>query len=102
MPSLPDDMLVLRFSTDDVPERDRLAVTREVVGRSIARVDLEPVRDVPFHYHCVARIVPGLAVVSQSCSRMIFRRTGEYLADGNDDVVLCMTTRNGTLLSHLG
>ena len=97
-----DDVLVLQFSTDEVPERDRLAVTREVVGRSLAGADFAPVRDVPFHYRCVARVLPGLAVVSQSCSRLMCRRTGEYLADGNDDVVLCMTTCTGTHLSQLG
>jgi AraC-like DNA-binding protein len=102
MAAPPDDMQVLRFSTDDVPERDRLAVVREVVGRSLARVDFEPDREVPFHYRCAARVLPGLAVVSQSCSRMICRRTGEYLTDGNDDVVLCMTTCTGTHLRQLG
>jgi AraC-like DNA-binding protein len=101
MPSL-DDMLALRFSTDEVPERDRLAVAREVVGRSLARADFEPDREGPFHYRCAARVLPGLAVVSQSCSRMTCRRTGEYLTDGNDDVVLCMTTCTGTHLRQLG
>ena len=96
-----DDIPTLRFSTDEVPERDRLAVTREVVGRSLARADFEPVPDVPFRYRCVARVLPGLAVASSSLSRLICRRTGGYLADGNDDVVLSITA-GGSRLLHLG
>ncbi len=95
------DIRVLRFSTDELPERDRLAVTREVVGRSLARADFEPIRGVPFRYRCVARVLPGLALTSSFLSRLICRRTGEYLADGNDDVVLSVTA-GGSRLLHLG
>lgn len=98
----PDDVLVLRFSTDEVPGPDRLEVTREVVGRSLMRADFMPVWEGPFHSRAVARVLPGLAVMSTSCSPMICRREGEYLTDGNDDVVLCMTTCTGTHLRHLG
>jgi hypothetical protein len=35
------DFATLRFSTDDLPEPDRLAVLREVYGR-IVRLDMEP------------------------------------------------------------
>ena len=37
-----DDIGILRFSTDELPERDRLPIMREVHGRLTARVDIDP------------------------------------------------------------
>ena len=37
-----------RFSTDNVPLRDRVEVTREVLGRAYLRMDLEPLGEAPF------------------------------------------------------
>jgi hypothetical protein len=38
----------LRFSTDDFPERDRVAMWRELFGRLVARLDIEPLGGVQF------------------------------------------------------
>jgi hypothetical protein len=35
----------IRFSSADLPERDRLALWREVVARQVLRMDMEPVGD---------------------------------------------------------
>jgi AraC-like DNA-binding protein len=97
-----DDIPVLRFSTDELPERDRLAVTREVYGRLTARIDIEPVPETPFHFRTVARALPELVISTYSSSPVTARRTRELLADGNDDVVLAVPPAVETIVSHLG
>ena len=57
-----DDIPILRFSTDELAERDRLPTMREVHGRLCARVDIEPAPGVPLHYRVIARALPGLTV----------------------------------------
>jgi AraC-like DNA-binding protein len=97
-----DDIRVLRFSTDELPERDRLAIMREVHGRLTARVDIEPAPDAPLHYQVIARALPGLTVSMFSESAITIRRTRELLADGNDDVVFAVPPTAANMLSHLG
>ena len=97
-----DDIRVLRFSTDELPERDRLPIMREVHGRLTARVDIEPLPGAPIHYRVIARALPGLTVSMFSESPLIIRRTRELLADGNDDVVFAVPPTAANLLSHLG
>jgi AraC-like DNA-binding protein len=97
-----EDIRVLRFSTDELPERDRLAIMREVHGRLTARVDIEPAPDVPLHYQVIARALPGLTVSMFSESAITIRRTRELLADGNDDVVFAVPPTAANMLSHLG
>ncbi len=97
-----DDIRILRFSTDELPERDRLPVMREVHGRLCARVDIEPAPGVPLHYRVIARALPGLTVSMFSESPLTVRRTRELLADGNDDVVFAVPPTAANMLSHRG
>jgi hypothetical protein len=97
-----DDVRVLRFSTDELPERDRLPIMREVHGRLSARVDIEPAPGVPLHYRVIARALPGLIVSLFSVSQHTVRRTRELLADGSDDVVLVAPPTAGGMVSQLG
>ena len=101
MTELQDDIPV-RFSTDELPERDRLAATREIHGRLTARLDIEPVPGVPLHYQVIARALPELMVSSGSRSSMTVRRTRELLADGNDDVALMISSTAGHMVSQFG
>ena len=55
-----DDFRILRFSTDELPERDRLPIMREVHGRLCAKVDIEPASGVPLRYSVIAWALPGL------------------------------------------
>jgi hypothetical protein len=82
-----DDIRILRFSTDELPERDRLPSMRQVHGRLSARVGIEPARGAPLHYRVMARALPGLIVSLFSVSPHTIRRTREFLADGSDDVI---------------
>jgi AraC-like DNA-binding protein len=97
-----DDIRTLRFSTDELPERDRLPIMREVHGRLTARVDIEPAPGVPLRYRVIARALPGLTVAMMSESPLTVRRTRELLADGNDDVVFALPPSAANRMSHLG
>jgi AraC-like DNA-binding protein len=97
-----DGIPVLRFSTDELPERDRLPMVREVYGRLMAKLDIDPVRDVPLHFRVVARLLPGLIISTSAKSPVISKRTRELLADGNDDVVLAMSPTAGNIVAQVG
>jgi AraC-like DNA-binding protein len=97
-----EDIRILRFSTDELPERDRLPMMREVHGRLTARVDIEPAPGAPLHYRVIARALPGLTVSMLSESPLTIRRTRALLADGNDDVVFAVPPTAANMLSHRG
>ena len=97
-----DDAPVLRFSTDELLERDRLGVTCEVYGRLTARIDIEPVPGARFHFSTVARALPELTISTFSASPVTVRRTRELLADGNDDIILVMPPVAESVVPHLG
>jgi AraC-like DNA-binding protein len=78
---------VLRFSTDWLPERDRLAGLRDMLGRQIARTDFEPLTPT-FHVDATLRIVGSLGIASIDHSLMRVSRTRDLLADGRDSLVL--------------
>jgi AraC-like DNA-binding protein len=96
-----NDIRMLRFSTDDVPARDRLAVVREVYSR-IIRLEFEPLVNAPLRYEFTIRTLPGLAVSQVMSSPTWARRTGELLTDGNDSAFLCVPNHGGFKASHLG
>jgi AraC-like DNA-binding protein len=82
------DHTLLHLSSEDTPERDRVAVWREVVGRAMLRIDVEPLPDVQFHADVTIRALPGLAVASGTFCGTRERRTPELMADGNDSLAL--------------
>jgi AraC-like DNA-binding protein len=81
---------VVEFSTDFLPEEERTAYWREHYGQVMLRVDLEPAKDVPFHACMTSLSLPGLNLIEASASSARISRTGQYLADGNDDAVLAI------------
>jgi hypothetical protein len=85
-----DDIRVLRFSTDELPERDRLPYSREVFGRMFLRNDLETVPGDDFHITTTLRTLPGISFWAGTYSAVCLRRTPELLSDGNDDVGFCI------------
>jgi AraC-like DNA-binding protein len=95
-----DEIRILRFSTDELPDRDRLPIVREVHGRLTAKVDIEPAPGVPLHYRVIARALPGLIVSFLSVSPHTVRRTRALLSDGNDDVVFAVPPTAANMVSH--
>jgi AraC-like DNA-binding protein len=90
---------IIEFSTDDVPERDRISCWREHFGRVMLRVDLEPARDTAFEARMSSMLLPGLQLMEASSSPATISRGGEYLADGNDDIMLAMNRTGSAFVS---
>lgn len=76
-----------RFSTAAFPERDRIAGLRDLFGRQILRLELEPLTE-PFHADIAAHTFPQLGIAAISHSLMRVNRTRELLGDGEDSLVL--------------
>src|SRR5262249_38336688 len=76
----------VRFSTDDLPESDRLPLFNEILGRQVMRLEMDPFPDHPFHSDVHMRRLPGLVTHWTASSPRRIRRTRELLADGNDNL----------------
>jgi hypothetical protein len=79
-----------RFSTDDLPEKDRVAIWREHYAYTAFQIDVEPAEGTPFHASITSRRLPGLSLRWGNLSAACVTRTREFAADGNDDLALFM------------
>ena len=96
------DHRIFRFSTADLPERDRIAYWREHYGHVMLRVDLEPARDMAFEAYSKGLSLPGLQVMEASSSPAKISRRGQYLADGNDDIMLAINRTGSVVVESIG
>jgi hypothetical protein len=83
-----NDFAILHFSTEALPERERVPMLREFIGPVVARLDIEPLGDGPLRFEMSARAVPELAVSTLAFSPVRSRRTRGLIADGNDNCLL--------------
>ena len=93
---------ILQFSTDGVPEKDRIAFWREHYGHVMLRVDIEPAPDISFEASNRCLSLPGLQLMDGSSSPVKISRGGQYLADGNDDVVLAINRSGSVIVNSNG
>jgi len=91
----------LRFSTDDLPEQDRLPVWREAFGRTIVKMEMEPIGDGPFYSRANIRMLPNLSIAVVSSSPNRVTRTPALIADGSDDLVFGFLL-GGEAVAHQG
>jgi AraC-like DNA-binding protein len=94
------DYRIERFSSDDLPERDRLAFTREVYGRAIVKHDIEPHPDSPFYWRSALRRLPGLGIASTVCSSVHTERTSSQI--DSDDLVINITVAGKRIVRQYG
>jgi AraC-like DNA-binding protein len=92
---------IVEFSTELIPEQDRIPLWREHYGHVMLHVDIEPARDKVFDACMTALSLPGLHLVEASSSPAKISRCGQYLADGNDDLILAIN-RKGTVIVESG
>jgi AraC-like DNA-binding protein len=90
----------LRFSTDDIAPPDRFAVWREVFGRAIFSVEVEPMAPGPFHAEATIRTLAGLRLLTASSSAVIYRRPASLLQ--SDDVLFSFGATEGSYAQQRG
>ena len=76
----------LRFSTTDYSPADRVDAWREIYGRTLLKLDIEPIAAGPFHTDVLMRRMPGLGMIVGSRSAALYRRPRERI--DNDDLVM--------------
>jgi len=95
MPS-DDELKILRISTAAFPDRDSVEEFREVFGRTILRIDMEPLSGAAFEADMMLRAIPGLGVASGELSPMRNRHNAD-LIDNDDLVLVIMRSGAGTV-----
>jgi AraC-like DNA-binding protein len=96
------DCTRLRFSTASLPTRERVPFWREVFGRKLIHVDIEPLANGPFEAAATLRALPGLRSLSCASSAARTRRTRELVADGDDGFALLISVSGALTASQLG
>ena len=76
----------LRFSSNDIPQRDRDGFFRDVFARTILDIDMEPLGDAPLDVEMSMHGLDGLGMASGRLSPMRNRHSAG--AGANDDLVL--------------
>jgi len=91
-----------KLSTDALPERDRLAVWREVYGRLMFNMEIDPIGDDPFRAEVALRSLPGAGISMGSRSPADFTITRALLATASDNIVLAIVLKGRARASQLG
>lgn len=87
----------VRYSYDDMPERDRAAVWWEIVGRKVLGVECQPLAEGPFHAEIMHRALPGLGLVDVRSSGQRFE-----LIAGKDQFMLSITGGGAVVAAQRG
>lgn len=80
-----------RICTDDFPPRERALAWRELYGRSVLRLEIEPLSDAPFSSELLISQMPDLGVARGHASPFRVGRTRELLTDGDDGLIFQIT-----------
>jgi AraC-like DNA-binding protein len=90
----------LHFSTDDLPEHNRIEEFCEIYGRTIIKHDIEPVGEEPFHFEADLCGVEGLAIAAVAISPCRAPRRPEHI-DG-DDLIFHVSLGGGRTVQQRG
>jgi len=96
------DFAAIRFSTCLLPERERIPMWREEVGRSLLRIDIEPLSDLPFHAEETLRALPGLRTIASTGSAVRLQRTRAMVADGDDSIGIIVNLSESGIVAQRG
>ena len=77
-----------RFSTEAFAPRERVPVWRELFGRTISRLELEPLSDSELMAQATLRRLPGLGLVSMASAELRYQKLASLI--DNDDVILAI------------
>lgn len=92
----------MHVTTDAFPVEKRLAMWREVYGHTVARFEIEPLNDAPFHADVTLRGLPGLGVACGSRSDASYRMTRKTAAGGPDNFLFSIVTGGVGTIAQFG
>ncbi len=95
-------MNAFRFSTDEYRGADKVAAWRETFGQKIAKLDMEPIGDLPFRGEVHVRSFTDLTIGSISSTPNRIARTPALIADGSDDVMLGIVLKGSAFVVQKG
>lgn len=99
--SLPEPLTsTARFSTASFRPQDRLAAWRELYGRRMCKVDIEPIDAETFHTDVTLRRMPGLSLMRGHRSPALYRRKRTQLE--SDNVFVTVSLAGGFEATQLG
>jgi AraC-like DNA-binding protein len=93
---------IRQISSDDLPERHRFEMWREVFGRQLCREDFEPLPGVPFRARYNVHTLPGLGILTGTNGGYRQCRTPELIGDGNADFIFSMVLKGSVVISQRG
>ncbi len=96
------DFAPVRFSTEDLPERDRVAMFREQFGRTLFRLDIQPLPDIAFRTEMTMHALPGVVISSNIGGGLREWRTRELIADARDDLLLIINLKGPSIIAQRG
>jgi AraC-like DNA-binding protein len=79
---------MMRFSSAQLPERDRVPFFCDFIARKIGRLEIDPFSECPFHVDMASRRLTGLEIVTMRRSPLRLSRTKELVSDGDNRLVL--------------
>jgi AraC-like DNA-binding protein len=89
----------VRLSTDQFADRDRIEAAREVFGRAIMNIEIEPAPGVPFRMDMAFRALPDFGLTVGTRSAMTCVRTRQ-LIDSDDILVAVVRSGSGVFEFH--
>ena len=92
----------VRVSTQDIPENKRLATWREVYGRGIFNVDIEPIGDAPFRADVTFSLLPNASIAAGSRSPAHYRVTRELAGRGRDGIAISILRSGAASATQFG
>ena len=93
----------LRFSTNDLPVEKRLPFWREIFGRQIVRLDIEPLSEGSFDAGASFWSLPGLRTHESFYSGPTrLGRPRELISGGDDNIALIVDMKGTISASHAG
>jgi len=92
----------MRFSSDELPPRERFDIWRDVVTRKLLRLAIDPLSDQPYRAKAALRYLPSLRVGFGRVGPAIHHRTRAIAAAENDDIALLVNLGGSFLVRRSG
>jgi AraC-like DNA-binding protein len=90
----------IRFSTADYAPRDRLEAWREIYGRALLKMDIEPAESEALNADVRIRKLPRLGVMTGARSATLYRRSRTLI--DSDDVIMSLGLTDRFEATQLG